>query len=171
MSRKWHCQRSAPPIARSAGFSLVELNVAIIVGGILVLSVTAAMLAGADMSVGARDHVAVKQDVSFALRLIQHKVRGLYNDELQINGGADTLTLQPAEANPPVIQQVASSLVYVEGADTVTLIDGTLQSVVFALQTGENATDKLLSITLTLNVGGRSLVLPESLTLIRNRPS
>lgn len=160
--------------ASRGGFTLTELAAAVVVAGIVALSVGAAMTLGTEMSVEARQTLAVKRDAAYALRFIQRRVRQMYTDEIEAGLNAENaprLTLYPGTADEAYAEQTGDDLVYVDSAgETTVLIGDTLESVAFALEDGENSTDKLLSITLTMDDGGRTLALPESLTLIRNQP-
>ena len=146
------------------------MNVAVVVGGILTLSVALAMIAGADMSSEAKRSVALRQDASYALRFTQRRVRGIFSDEIEVNEDGDVLTLYPDAEHPHYFQQDGDDLIYFDGTDTETLVEGKLETVAFELVDGQNGQDVLLSVALALADDGLSVEMPASLTLIRNRP-
>jgi len=172
---RWNWSRSARSTARPGrprsgrGLTLVELNVAVVVSAVLTTSVVMALVGGATLMTETRCVVSLKQDAFYALRVIERRVRGLYSDEVSVDDDGERLTIAVAGEPTRTFTKNGADLEYFDGAETVTLVSGTVQSLAFALEEGANGQDALLTVNLTLAQDGATSTVPECRILIRNR--
>ena len=152
------------------GASVIELSIAVAVSGILMLGVVGALVGGAQMSVAARQHLALRQDASYALQFIARRVRGALTSGVSVSEDGRSLYVEPETGATLVFEQDGADLVFSEGDQATVLLDGKVGSIAFTLTPGENGEDWLLDIALVLAEGDRQSALPPCRVWIRNRP-
>lgn len=160
--------RCSPPYNRpDAGVTLVELMVALVVAGILMVGVGSLVLVATETSAVANRRLALERHAHYATTLVQRRVRAKSFAEVSIGQDGNALVLNPGGAAQESFYLQGRDMIWEHADGTETLVEGAADSLAFSLEEGHIAGRYLLRITLQVSDENQVLEI-EDIAAMRN---
>jgi len=154
-------------LRRIRAMTLLELQITIAISAVLMFATVSATGVAMRMSNEAQSRLALRRDTAIALRFIQRQARGRSADDISIEDAGATLSLSMDGGITHTFSLTEGSMVFSDGVETQTVIDGTVSSLAFALEDGNGPGTYVVSVEMNL-ARGSDVVQTSSTIQLRN---